>query len=111
MTNKDYTIINIHNDPYLLQLIEDTIPYLPGWKISNNAIGSEQQTTTWKDYINKTPSYFAFNVRAKYFCWFAEDNNIDNTRTIYIKNIGHLSRFLDKIYEISVLKKILKDLR
>lgn len=32
----NYIIINIHNEPDLLQLIMDTIPYIPGWITNSN---------------------------------------------------------------------------
>jgi len=99
-------LVNIHNSPDLLQLIVDTIPYIPGWKVGSNAKKSVQDKNRyWYKCRNKTPSYFSFNMKNRSFSWEMEDNEAteyQKQNEIYIKNISHLSIFLNKIYEMTL---------
>ena len=99
-------LVNIHNSPDLLQLIVDTIPYIPGWKVVGNAKKRVQNKAhNWDKYRNKTASYFMFDMKERSFSWEMGDDEISESekrKQIYIKNISHLSIFLDKIYEMTL---------
>lgn len=101
MDTETYIIINIHNEPELLKLILDTMPYLPGWKINNNVSMAKE---AWKNYPNRTASYFSFDFSDKEFAWEVSDENIsdcDKEAAISIKNMSHLSIFLDGVYDMT----------
>ena len=101
--NRKYITINIHNDPEILQLIVDTIPYMPGWKLCDNANKTVQiKAGGWTHYRNKTASYFTFNIVEKLFVWEVTDEGGSKMKSLYIRNLEHISRIMDKIYEATV---------
>jgi hypothetical protein len=105
MMSENYIVINIHNESDLLQLILDTVPYIPGWITNNNVVIRKNGKDEWKNYPNKTASYFSFDFPHREFGWEVSDENIteyEKEKAIYIKNVHHLSIFLNKIYEMTL---------
>jgi len=102
MTNIIIIIIDIGNNPEILQLIRESIPYLPGWEALSN---TEPGNYYWDVYPNKTPRYFKFDFTYKQFTWACKDEEGDQLpkdNVTRIKTTAHISKLLNSIYEYIV---------
>jgi hypothetical protein len=99
--------IDIHNDPFLLQLILDTLPYMHGnWTVNGNVTSNlNNPCFEWKKCQNGIPRYFRFSSHCIDFSWAALDTDPPDSNTINIKNEAQLSRLLDQLYTYMDNKK------
>lgn len=92
--------IDIHNDNKIHQLIMDTIPYMSGWSVVNNAKPGNEH---WVKYRNQTARFFHFQLKDHYFCWTTADEMPSilpkNQKLVSVNSLAQMSRILDHIYE------------
>lgn len=98
--------IDIFNDPEVLLLILETIPYIPGWKIANNvAINMKQAKSkkaqgAWTKTDNLTPRFFVFDFNEKEFEWDKEDYEGDGNETS-VDSTAKASAMMEYVYKTS----------
>jgi hypothetical protein len=90
-------LININNNPEFLQLIQDSLPLMPGWIIDSNALGNNH---FWKKCPNETAKYFSFNLENKKFSWMLQDDNLQGEDYQVINSIEELSQLLEYVAEL-----------
>ena len=97
MTRETSITVDIHNNPELLKLIHDTMPYMNGWWYHPSAGLNNQH---WKEYPNKTARYFRFKLDNKRFIWSHYDNTPPTGKIYSITSIPTMSSMLEVIYQM-----------
>lgn len=101
---KKYLYIDINNDPKVLRLIIDTIPYLHStWSINENVLYNlDPNTVYWQALPNKTAKYFVFDFENKTFMWSFYDDSykVNMAEFNRIRNIQSASELMDYVYEV-----------
>jgi hypothetical protein len=93
-----YLIIDIQNNKEILQLILDTIPYLPGsWKIEQNV---HFDNHWWSKFPNGVARFFGFDFDEKRFTWAADDFYPPTwAPVVQIQDEAQASRLMDDVYD------------
>lgn len=95
LNRKTDIVIDIHNDPGILRLVIDTIPYMQGWTVDCNVTHNDM----WYEYPNHTAKYFAFRLACKRFEWSQYDEKETDIPPVFINSIKEMSEMLEYIYE------------
>ena len=95
--------IDIKNQPEVLQLIIDTVPYMPGWTISGNVLGNMGgggKFHHWEDCRNKTARFYMFRFSDKSVAWVYPDDKGDG-KEIVADTPFKMSKVLEYVYQQS----------
>jgi len=100
MNNKAYIDVDINNNPELLWLILDTLPYMNGWNCDGSIFTHpEGLNPAWKIYFNNIPTYLCFDLVLKIVLW--HDKYPIPTDATEIKSTADLSTLLEFINELA----------
>ncbi len=89
--------VDIRNNPEVLRLIVDTIPYMDGWILNANITFNVKTPFVWKNYPNHTPRFIKFKLNNKEATWAYEDDSAKGGEPV-IDSIFKMSKVLDHIY-------------
>ena len=92
--------IFINHDPEILDLIKETIPYIPGWVFHQNAYPTNPH---WKNFKKKIGTYYRFGFKDKVFEWWGE-TTVGNHHVIPIRTLAAASKLLELIYLVETKK-------
>jgi hypothetical protein len=95
-----YITIDIKNNPEVLRIIVDTVPYLPGWKLESNITDNVKNPLwNWYKFRNRTPRFFAVSIKGKSISWERDDaDENEGPPDVIMDTPSKISNFLDDLY-------------